>query len=321
MTSKCSKHDTSGFKDNFNLRAGLLLISEAGVLSFILASSLLVHSLRQVYKNYRGRNSTSGPSTEPWLQPISILFLCAIFLDVIYAVSNILSIRWALSGEVIEGSYCTTQAVLKQIGGNGVAWFTMAIAILTYLQVVHWSWFGESGAKVFAAGSICFIIIFIIMIILVPASTVHPYYGKSGLWCWIGVGKGTSRQRLRYATQYAWEWLAVLVSIVSYGAVAYKWLRQASSGADYDLKRVAIAMGWYPIAYCVVIAPISVVRFRQFNGYHPTAAEQIFPAALLASWGAINAILWFLTGRRFGFSSKKKDDYPSVPFPGSQLVL
>ncbi|KAF8320617.1 uncharacterized protein EI90DRAFT_3080787 [Cantharellus anzutake] len=301
----CSKHDDSCFHNNFNLRAGLVLVSEVGLLSFVLASSLLFYSLRQAYKNYRGRDSTPNSSAEPWIQPISVLFLCAIFIDVIGGVGNILSVRWAFTGEVVEGPYCTAQAALKQIGGNGVAWFTMAIAILTYLQVVHWSWVGERGAKIFATGSICFITVFIILIIAIPASIFHPYYGEAGPWCWIRNGSGASRQKLRFTTQYASEWLAILVSIVAYGAVAYKWLHQASIDANYDLKRDAIAMGWYPIAYCVVVAPLSAVRFRQFSGHQSTTAGEIFPSALIASWGAINAILWYSTGRRFGFSNKE----------------
>ncbi|KAF8336641.1 uncharacterized protein EI90DRAFT_3046611 [Cantharellus anzutake] len=54
------------------------------------------------------------------LQPVSVLFLWAIFLDMIQGASNILSIRWAFLGEVVEDEYCTAQAVMKQIGNDGV---------------------------------------------------------------------------------------------------------------------------------------------------------------------------------------------------------
>ncbi|KAF8338247.1 uncharacterized protein EI90DRAFT_3042262 [Cantharellus anzutake] len=317
MATKRSKLGSPLLKDNFDLRAGLLLIAEAGLMSFVLTSSLLVYSLRQVYKKYRRRrNSASNPSVEPELQPISILFLWSIFADAICGLGHILSTRWVLAGEITEGPYCTGQATLKQIGNNGVAWFSMAIAVLTYLQVIHSTWLGKRGARIFAMGSICFITVFILLIVTVPASTIHPYYGKAGLWCWIG-GSNASRQRLRFATQYAWIWLAILVSIVTYGRVAYRWLHQAPLHPDCDLKLAAITMGWYPITYLLVSAPTSVVRFRQFHGYRPNTAEQIFPSALSAAHGAINVILWLSTGRRFGFSPKKRDFFLVPKLPSS----
>ncbi|KAF9511422.1 hypothetical protein BS47DRAFT_1171749 [Hydnum rufescens UP504] len=41
-------------------------------------------------------------------------------MDIIQAMGNILTVRWAFNGKVTEGSYCTAQAVLQQIGDVGV---------------------------------------------------------------------------------------------------------------------------------------------------------------------------------------------------------
>ncbi|KAF8320634.1 uncharacterized protein EI90DRAFT_2609098 [Cantharellus anzutake] len=148
----------------------------ASILPFL----LLIYSLKQTYKKYRSRNSTSASKVEPGLQPISVLFLCSVFGDMICGLGHALSIRWVLAGEITEGPYCTVQAVFMQIGSNGTAWFTMAIAVLTYLQVVHPTLLGKSGAKIFAAGCVCFTTVFTLLIIAIPASIDRSYYGNSG---------------------------------------------------------------------------------------------------------------------------------------------
>jgi len=315
MASNCSKfhnntHNRDDFclEQSFSLRAGILLISEVAVVSFVLALSLLIYSLRRAYQKYqRYRRDRQFDNVELWLQPVSILFLCAIFLDALQAFSNILSARWAFKGEVTEGAYCTMQAALKQMGNDGVAWLTIAISVLTYLQVVHPSVLGDRGAKIFAAASICFISLFIILMVAIPASTIHPYYGNTGMWCWIIDDNSPENDRLRIGSEYGWMWLAILVSVGTYGTIVYKWLRQASFDQDRNLKRDAIAMGWYPIAYFVVVAPQSVIRFLQFQQSHrPNHGWTILTSVLFSSGGALNVILWLFTGRRFGFSPEKR---------------
>ncbi|KAF8340417.1 uncharacterized protein EI90DRAFT_3285819 [Cantharellus anzutake] len=285
MASKCSNGKS------FPLRAGILLISEIGLLSFTLATWLLIYSLRRAY---RKRASGLDPGSKFGLQPISVLFL--------QGISNIMSVKWAFEGEVTEGSYCTAQAVMRQIGNDGVAWFTMAIAALTYLQLFHLNLLGERGAKIFAAASICFIAVFIILIVSIPASTLHPYYGNTGLWCWIVKRKENSR--LRIASEDAWIWLAVLVAIAVYGLIAYRWRQDMSHNYDNPvMRRNAITMGWYPIVYFMVVAPQSAVRFLQFRANQPGYGWTVLTSAIFSSGGALNVILWLRTGRHFGWTS------------------
>ncbi|KAF8335707.1 uncharacterized protein EI90DRAFT_245435 [Cantharellus anzutake] len=296
MARRCLGSDSKG-PDNFPLRAGVLLISAIGLLAFVLASSLLLYSMIQVWKKCR-RKDTMASSIKPGFQPISVLFLCAIFTDVIHGTSNILSIRWAFAGEVTEGPYCTAQGVLRQIGSMGVALYSTAIAVLTYLQVLHSERLGARGAKVFVAASICFITGFITLIIAIPVAVIHPYFGDVGMWC----GIMTNHRRLRIVSGSVPPSLAVPVTVLVYGMVAYKWACQASFDTNRTMKRDAIAMGWYPIAYLIVAGPQGVASFIQRPGIQSPVALLIFPQALYASWGALNVILWFCTGRHFGFS-------------------
>lgn len=46
-----------------------------------------------------------------FLQPVSILFLVAIFMDSIEAFGFVLSVKWAFDGKITEGTYCIAQGV------------------------------------------------------------------------------------------------------------------------------------------------------------------------------------------------------------------
>jgi len=128
------------------------------------------------------------------------------------------------------------------------------------------------------------------------------------MWCWIKSDGSPENDRLRIGSEYGYMWLAILVSFCTYGTIAFKWFRQASFDQDRTLKRDAIAMGWYPLAYFVTVAPQSVIRFLQFQpqGHRPGHGWTILTSVLFSSGGALNVILWLWTGRRFGFSPEKE---------------
>jgi hypothetical protein len=60
----------------------------------------------------------------------------------------------------------------------------------------------------------------------------------------------------------------------------------------------------------VEVFPISLVRFLQWNGKGPKPQRGflILAAVFIASSGAVNVLLWVLTGRRFGFSDPQVGD-------------
>jgi len=116
---------------------------------------------------------------------------------------------------------------------------------------------------------------------------------------------------------------------VLYGIIVVKWVREATAESDRRLIRDAMAMGWYPIAYIVQIFPQSLVRFLQWRppGMRPQHGWVILSSCLFATSGAVNVLLWLLTGRRFGFSSPRLDEEehpqendPYMKEPESPLV-
>ncbi|KAF9514275.1 hypothetical protein BS47DRAFT_1392552 [Hydnum rufescens UP504] len=285
----------TSLQNNFALRSGILLIAEVGSVSFIAVTILLVISICNAIKHYR-RHGGWGSS----LQPVSLLFLIAMFMDrqvwvcrrggaIANSVEqytshrNIFSARWAFNGKVTEGSYCATQAVMKQIGEGGAGWFTTAIAVMTFVQTMFPGKLNRSQAHWLAMAMIVFIFLFLSLTITLPAMTIPHYYGDTGAWCWIS---DTSRGGVK--TQD----------------------REATVKSDRRRHREAIAMLWYPIAYTAEVFPISLVRFLQWDPKAPRVHHgYIILAALLpASSGVINVLLWLLTGRRFGFSDPHEGD-------------
>ncbi|KAF8314365.1 uncharacterized protein EI90DRAFT_3090513 [Cantharellus anzutake] len=308
MASECSYPDPGNpdefcLQRNFPLRAGILLVSEIGLVSFTLATSLLIYFLVPGHRVH-------PEGLEYEVQPMSVLFLFALSLNAIQGTSNVMSVKWALEGEVTEGSYCTAQAVMRQIGNDGVAWFTIAIVVLTYLQVFHPGFIGVRGQKIFMAASIGFISLFIFIMVLIPAATLYPYYGDTGLWCWIVKRKENSRFWI--ASENAWTWLAVSVTLVAYGIIAL-W-------DGILLVRITVPHSQpsytFPVlVYFVVVAPQSVLRLLQFQASQTRHGWTILTSAIFSSGGALNVIFWLWTGRRFGFSLRVQELERNQPRP------
>lgn len=291
---------------NFPLRGGLLVVSTVALLSLVLSAGLLAYVSWLVYKGKRQH-----------LQPLSVLFLFAILFDMMQAFANVLCARWAFKGRVEEGAYCTAQAVLKQFGNDGTAWFTIAIAILTYIQVLSGlrvvqgtrgdnpvSWISAIKPWTFAFFAICFIFTFLLLMIVIPATTIHPYYGNTGLWCWI-VDTSPENGRLRIGSEYLFMWLAVIISSILYFMIwrkASKVKNDIPASEHQKIDNLARSVRWYPIAYLIVIAPQSVVRFLQFQSARKSPSEgwDLLTTTFFSSGGTLNVILWTWTGRRFG---------------------
>ncbi|KAF9503053.1 hypothetical protein BS47DRAFT_895225 [Hydnum rufescens UP504] len=272
---------SASLQNNFGLRLGLLLLSEVAAMSFVGPTVLLAISICHAIKNYRLHGGW-GPEDCP-LQPVSLLFLVAVFMDSVQALAGILAARWAFYGKVTEGSYCTTQAVLQQIGDVGVSWFTIAIAVMTFLQTMFPGKLSRSQARRLAVAMIALISSLSFLSSLSPQRLSTLLWKNA--WCWIADGTVES-SRLKIGSEYAYFWLAAIVTSVLYGIIVVNWLREATAKRDRRLLRDAMFMGWYPIAYIVEIFPISLVRFLEWRPKSPgprhgfiIAADFLFAAS------------------------------------------
>jgi hypothetical protein len=75
---------------------------------------------------------------------------------------------------------CCDLAVLKQVGNDGAALFTMFLAIMTVIPTIRpMALTGGKGRKV-VLGMVAFVVAFWLLMITVPATTINNYYGSTG---------------------------------------------------------------------------------------------------------------------------------------------
>jgi hypothetical protein len=139
---------------------------------------------------------------------------------------------------------------------------------MTFLQTMFPGKLSLSQTRRVAVATIALIFLFLFLMIIIPATTIPHYYGKSGwvsstvsstvlfftstfclfpislsAWCWIANGTAES-SRLKIGSEYAYFWLAASVTFVLYGIIVINWLREATAKRDRRLLRDAIYMGW-----------------------------------------------------------------------------
>ena len=67
----------------------------------------------------------------------------------------------------------------------------------------------------------------------------------------------------------------------------------------------------YPILYCLLVLPISIVRWKDFKGETTKPAATLTVVAVLALSGVLNSILYFFTRTRFFSPATERE--PAAP--------
>ncbi|KAF9514278.1 hypothetical protein BS47DRAFT_1382045 [Hydnum rufescens UP504] len=240
----------TSLQNNFAFRSGILLLAEVGVVSFVAVAILLAITVRHAIKHYRRYGGWEPEDSS--LQPVSLISL----RHIIEAMGSILSARWTFKGKVTEGSYCTTQG-----------WFTIAIAVMTFMQTMFPGKFNRSQARGLAVAMIVLIVVFLFLMIIIPATTIPHYYGNSG-----------------QATAEHDDLL--LRDLIPFHSV-HPW------SSAYTAEIFPISLVRFP-------------QWNS-KGHKPQHGFVILAAILFAFSGAVNVLLRVLTGRRFGFSNPREE--------------
>lgn len=247
----------------------------------------------------------------------SSLFLNLMVADLLQAIGSMPSIRWMREGTVTAGSLCTAQAVIKQIGINGVALSSLCIGIHTFgVLVLQWK-VPRHASKL----AVVFIWVFIALVVGIP-NAVHRkevYYGPTGYWCWID----KKHTAARIVTEYVWVWASGLIMAILYGIMflvmrgflvvdgGIKFANRSRVRADLGsadteeemaAKQMANLLLFYPAVYIICVFPNSLSRWLSFT--ETTDATDtggvpfqytLFASALFAFSGLFNVILYFST--------------------------
>jgi len=292
---------TYDFSDNPNVRVGMGIVAFMGVQSFIGSAILLGFSIAKLF---------AREDYDP-LQPVSAMFMYWIVCDMIQALARISTFRWALSGVVKEGAYCRTQSAFEQIGNFGAALCVMIISLLVLVRITRPSLITTRPRQI-SLILVALTTLILILLILVPSTVIKGYYGDTDLWCWI-VDKNGTTSRLRIGTEYALLWSALATETLVYGyfllrklAHTYHWFGITSPSFDSITFSATLGMFWYAVAYAVEVIPISIIRMRQFQHHDIPHGWDTVALTLGSAAGFVNAILFFSTGRRFGFSDGRR---------------
>ncbi|KAL6305957.1 hypothetical protein BKA93DRAFT_189530 [Sparassis latifolia] len=244
-------------------------------------------------------------------------FISLLVANVVQAIATALSGKWVITGTVEDSTYCSIQGVLKNGGNFGMALWSFAMSVhvfvLLFLRkdmsnrlcalslVVGWTLVG----LVVAVGPLG-----------IQTADRGPYFGPSGYWCWITV----SYPREQFFMEYFYEFLSAGLSFILYTIVLLrvrgnlilvggKWsLRFVPRGerwqlalrrdnTDSSMMQVAARMVWHPVAYTVLILPVTVSRFVAFGGREVPFWATIVSDFIFNLQGVANVILLVSTRR------------------------
>jgi len=235
---------------------------------------------------------------------------------------------WMSIGVIKEGPFCTTQAVVKQIGADGVALSSLAIAVYTFcVLVLRWN-----VTRYISKLVVVVIWIFIALVIVIP---YIPYrkkkiYGNVGYWCWVK----PEFKVLQLVTEYIWLWVSLGMMTILYVIMftmmrgwfivdngVWYWYRNyrprynadqpVEEQEEKESKVIANMLLLYPVVYCICIVFYSIARWRFFEGSTVPHQFTLFTSTLFSLSGTVNAVLFFLTRPDLVVGH----DDPSPPIP------
>ncbi|KAJ6499676.1 hypothetical protein C8R47DRAFT_1111335 [Mycena vitilis] len=245
-------------------------------------------------------------------------FICLLLANTMQAWSSTMSLKWVEMHGVVDGPFCSAQGGITQGGNLGsalwsfvISWHLFNLLFLRYKTPKMISW----GVIVFG-WSFVFTIVFLGPVAI---ETVNrgPYFGVSGLWCWITASYHTEQIYLEYFFQCLSVAVNFLLHVLTLLRVRGNLLRvdgrwrmrfvplgdswQLSLGRDFtdsSMLRLAQHMIWYPVAYAATTLPMEIVRMVEFCGMEVPLWAQALTGAIFNLGGFVNVVL-FLGARRF----------------------
>ncbi|KAI0276651.1 hypothetical protein BGY98DRAFT_1167349 [Russula aff. rugulosa BPL654] len=281
---------------------GLAFAAEASFLSCISVTIIIiwiggnVHWYRKTFPN---------GDWKLFQRPADVYMFSLFVFDILQAISGILSIRWAHNGFVTAGPYCTAQGIIAQTGELGVALITLLLALHTFVAAVLQVGLKARGV---ALSLVCLACIFITLWVAIGAGIHNNYETPTPYWCWIS----PQFPRDRLGGETIWMWIALFASVVLYIPL-YFWAEgfwsvdegynfhwsSADKRVGYAQRRATLGMllyrsSSYPVAYSLVILPLTIARNVQFNHHNVPSAATFFGVSIFYLSGAINVLLFLI---------------------------
>ncbi|KAG0146383.1 hypothetical protein CROQUDRAFT_62973 [Cronartium quercuum f. sp. fusiforme G11] len=256
--------------------------------------------------------------------PFGIMFMNLVLADLIQALGFGLNHHWAgnfespcLSGTCART--CTFQGVLIQLGDVASAFSNLMIAIQTYVILIF-SW----RLPIWSAwASILVVWISSLLLANLPPTLIggwsgeRPFYAWTGAWCWIN----ELYSPLRLYLHYVWLFFSAFSSIILYGHLFWHLRRhfRNSGGLNYKdcslatyairkrLERRARAMLIYPIAFMIMIGPLSAFRVASLAGHDWGTTAAAVSGSLYCLTGFVDVLIFGITRSIIGFPALGED--------------
>ncbi|KAH9961213.1 hypothetical protein BC827DRAFT_1203226 [Russula dissimulans] len=203
--------------------------------------------------------------------PPDIYMLSLFIFDVVHAIGGILNVRWAVKGVITMGPYCSAQESATH-------------TVITAL------WRVGIEARGFAFAIVGLTCIFIALWVGIANGVHRTYEAPSPYWCWISPRfKGD-----RLAGEYIWLWIALFASMTMYIPL-YLWAEGRLSIGDRWYKfHLLTNMFSYPLAYALVVLPLSVARWSLVSHKDIPSVALLFGLTMFNLSGAINVLLFLI---------------------------
>ncbi|KAH9953516.1 hypothetical protein BC827DRAFT_1159194 [Russula dissimulans] len=284
---------------------GLVLTAEASFVSLVSVVIIFILIVRNVI-----RHQKAFPKRDWKLlrMPPDIYMLSLFIFDVVHAIGGILNVRWAVKGVITMGPYCSAQGIIKQIAGLGTALITLILATHTVITAL---WRVGIEARGFAFAIVGLTCIFIALWIGIANGVHRTYEAPSPYWCWISPRfKGD-----RLAGEYIWLWIALFASMTMYIplylwaegrlSIGDRWYKFHLSKPDPRMKYakrktfLGMLLGSqnmfsYPLAYSLVVLPLSVARWSLVSHKDIPSVALLFGLTMFNLSGAINVLLFLI---------------------------
>ncbi|ETW75926.1 hypothetical protein HETIRDRAFT_481455 [Heterobasidion irregulare TC 32-1] len=253
---------------------------------------------------------------------ITAYFASLLFANLVQAIGTLIDARWVIDGGVMRGRLCTAQGALKQAGNVGAALWSFILALHVFnllflrLRLATAAWTSTIATLLGWVG--------VLFIVVLGPLAIHKkekgdFYGPSGYWCWITDAYPAEQTFL----EYFFEWLSAAASFVLYTCILLRVrgnLARTASGRwalhvvprgsawrlalgrdmlDSAMLGVAAVVVWCaPVAYTLLIVPITAARFACFAGLHVPTSVTFFADFVYSSSGTVNLLLLLATRRR-----------------------
>jgi len=238
---------------------------------------------------------------------------CLLLGNLCTGVAGLIGFQWLHDQGVTDGSLCTSQGIIMQLGNFTSAYFTIVLAVHTFLTLVlrkrqsvvlfgTFATVGWIGAAVIAFSPLYY------------PEPFGPLYGTSGIGC--GIRGVYPREQFLFhllpifATSVVSVILYSLIFLVLRGTLAIRGgLRlnlgprvsdnRMDTGGEYHrfVADISRSMLWFPVAYIVLLIPYAVTRILTLSGFFVPFDAIAFAFTSWFMLGSVNVFLLYNTFR------------------------